>query len=96
MEIETPSRDESSLPILVAGPVTIDHVARWRNVFRVNRSVLHLDLSESGPWDVAGLQLILSAMKSPQGLILERVPAMFSDVARSAGTLEILSRVIES
>lgn len=57
--------------------------------------VLRLDLAGSGPWDLAGLQVVLAAVKTVRGqgrsAILDRVPDVFLDVAEKAGCKGFLS-----
>lgn len=57
--------------------------------------VLRLDLAGSGPWDLAGLQVVLAAVKTVRGqgrsAILDRVPDVFLDVVEKAGCKDFLS-----
>ncbi len=96
MNFGSSAQDGVGSLLRVSGPVTLEHAERWRESLLAHRGDLRLDLSESGPWDMAGLQLILSAMKTERGRILKRVPAMLLEVANSAGTLDVLEAVIES
>ncbi len=94
--------DMSALPgvatIMVTGPVTRAEAARWREAFAgpVSQGLgLRLDLAESGPWDLAGVQLLLAAMASGRraGLPVEfvRAPGALRSVAERAGLLDRLA-----
>lgn len=56
---------------------------------------LHLDLASTGPWDLAGLQVVLAAVKTVRGqgrsATLEHVPDGFLDVVEKAGCKGFLS-----
>jgi MFS superfamily sulfate permease-like transporter len=82
----------------VDGPVTFEETDQWRDSLLAalaGPSDLRLDMGASGPWDVAGLQLILSALatatKAGKSLTLDRVTEAFLSVAESAGASEVLA-----
>ena len=53
--------------VAVTGPVTLAEVARWRDALSdglARGQGLRLDLAGSGPWDLAGVQLLLAAIAS--------------------------------
>ncbi len=56
---------------------------------------LRLDLAGSGPWDLAGLQVVLAAVKTVRGqnrtAALDRVPDVFVDLVEKAGCKDFLS-----
>ena len=55
--------------ILLAGPITLYEVAAVRETLRaalVEGRPLRIDLKDSGPWDLAGLQLLISCVRSGQ------------------------------
>lgn len=92
--------DPMNPALALTGPVTLAEVARVReSILSAMRpsADLRLDLSATGPWDLSGLQLILSAgvtaRRSGRRLILERVPEMFRALAMSASAIEYLDGV---
>jgi len=53
--------------VLLTGPITLYEVAAVRESLRTalaEGKPIRIDLSESGPWDVAGLQLLISCVKT--------------------------------
>jgi ABC-type transporter Mla MlaB component len=100
--LSEPSPDRTATTIAVTGPVTRAEVARWRGAFAdalSQRQCLRLDLSASGPWDVAGVQLLLAAIASGQAaggpISLARVPKVLTAVAERAGLLDPLAAITE-
>ena len=98
MEIGLSARVGVGSVLRVEGPVTLEEASRWRHSLLAGlaeTTELRLDLATSGPWDVAGLQLILSALatatKTGKSLTLDRVPGGFLSVAASAGASELLA-----
>src|SRR4051794_41513850 len=84
--------------VRITGPVTLSEIARWRDELsaRLARGEsLTLDLSEAGPWDVAGLQFLLSARASSERAVqpmrLRRVPTVLIHIAERSGLLGQLS-----
>lgn len=83
--------------ILLTGPVTLYEVAAVRENLRaalaVGKPVL-LDLSDSGPWDIAGLQLLVACVRGGQerGQVVRIVnsPGTCTEMARRAGLGEWL------
>jgi hypothetical protein len=72
--------------------MTIYEAADWREQFQGNLepgTALDVDLHTSGPWDIAGLQLLVSLVRTgerqdiPVRFLL--VPASCRDVARRSG-----------
>jgi ABC-type transporter Mla MlaB component len=60
---------EEAEHILLTGPITIYEAATVRESLRIALAVrkpLVIDLSDSGPWDIAGLQLLISCVRSGQ------------------------------
>ncbi len=56
--------------IVLTGPVTLYEVATVRDRLRsalAEGKPLRIDLVESGPWDIAGLQLLISCVRSGRG-----------------------------
>jgi ABC-type transporter Mla MlaB component len=88
--------------VVVTGPLTRDEVARWQEVFAdglTRGRGLRLDLAGSGPWDVAGVQLLLAAIASGERtgwpIVLARVPGVLTAVAERAGLRDRLAAVTE-
>jgi ABC-type transporter Mla MlaB component len=86
----------------VTGPVTRVETARWREAFSdclARGQGLRLDLAGSGPWDLAGVQLLLATMASGQRagrpIALVRVPNVLLDVAKRAALLDRLEAITE-
>ena len=53
--------------ILLTGPITLYEVSAVRETLRMalaEGKPLRIDLSDSGPWDLAGLQLLISCVKT--------------------------------
>jgi hypothetical protein len=80
--------------------MTRAEVDRWRVALADGLSQgrgLRLDLEGSGPWDVAGVQLLLAAIASGQragGLVfLTGVPKVLISVAERAGVLDRLAAI---
>ena len=87
-------------PLALTGPVTLGEVVRLRGLLLAAMSdgdELRLDLSASGPWDLAGLQLVLSAAVMARNLgrrmILDGIPDAFRALAESASATEFLDGV---
>jgi ABC-type transporter Mla MlaB component len=86
----------------VTGPVTLAEVARWRDAFAdglARGPGLRIDLEGTGPWDVAGVQLLLAtiatAERTGRPISLSRVPNVLSAVAERAGLHDRLAAVTE-
>lgn len=85
----------------LTGPVTLYEVAAVRETLRTvlaeGDPPIRLDLSDSGPWDIAGLQLLISCVKG--GRLLGRevriahVPAACAELARRYGLEDWLRSV---
>lgn len=94
------ARGRGGPPLALIGPVTFSEVVRLREAILAELlpdGDLRIDLSVSGPWDLAGLQLILSAVefvrRSGRRVILESIPDAFRVVAESASATEFLDGV---
>ena len=86
--------------ILLTGPITLYEVATVRQSLRAALSEgrpLRLDLKDSGPWDVAGLQLLISCVRSgrnrDQDVRLVNIPRGCTDLAERSGLIEWLHAV---
>ena len=86
----------------VTGPVTRAEAARWRDAFSdglARGRGLRIDLAGSGPWDLAGVQLLLATMASGRragrSISLARVPNVLKVVAERAALLDRLAAITE-
>jgi ABC-type transporter Mla MlaB component len=95
------STDKEGIPSLrITGAVTLYEVKAVREQLLAALGAggaLHIDLSESGPWDVAGLQLLIASMRTAsergQPVSLNAVPTVCTEIARRSGLLEWLRSV---
>jgi ABC-type transporter Mla MlaB component len=75
--------------LLLTGPITLYEVSTVCESLRVALSEgkpLRIDLSDSGPWDLAGLQVLISCVQSARNRELE---------VRLAGIPEVCAQVAE-
>jgi anti-anti-sigma regulatory factor len=86
----------------VTGPVTRAEAARWREAFSdglARGKGLRLDLAGSGPWDLAGVQLLLAAVASGRRagrpIVVAGVPGVLLAVAGRSGLLDRLAAITE-
>lgn len=86
--------------ILLTGPVTVYEVGTIRETLRTalaERTAVRIDLSDSGPWDVAGLQLLISCVKSgrdqDQSVELVNAPRGCAELAERSGLADWLGSV---
>src|SRR5262249_25386894 len=77
---------------LLTGPVTLYEVAAIRETLLAALAEgrpLRLDLGDSGPWDIAGLQLLISCVKSGrlrnQEVRVVNVPRSCAELAQRSG-----------
>lgn len=83
----------------VSGPMTIYEASDWReqllNAVKPGKP-LEVDLHTSGPWDISGLQLLISLtrsgdhLESPVRFLL--VPPGCREIARRAGLTDWLKK----
>ncbi len=86
--------------ILLTGPITLYEVSAVRETLRMalaEGKPLRIDLSDSGPWDLAGLQLLVSCVKTARnrdrdGTLGQRPEALCRD-RRAIGLSEWLRSV---
>jgi ABC-type transporter Mla MlaB component len=95
-----PSAQRTVTTVEVTGPVTRAEVAQWKSAFALGiaRGLgLRIDLAGSGPWDLAGVQLLLATMASGrragQPVSLVRVPNVLTAVAERAALSECLAEI---
>lgn len=83
--------------LVVSGPVTLAEAPRWREalLMAVGEESPRVDLSASGPWDLAGLQLLIAAVRSGRGVRFTRVPGVVVAIAGRAGVAERLGEAID-
>jgi ABC-type transporter Mla MlaB component len=86
--------------ILLTGSVTVYEVATIRETLRdalAEGNPVRIDLSDSGPWDVAGLQLLISCVKSgeerSQVVHVVNAPRVCAEMAERSGLSEWLQSV---
>jgi ABC-type transporter Mla MlaB component len=82
----------------VTGPLTRAEVAQWHQLLKdglARGRGLRIELAASGPWDLAGVQLLLAAIASArasgQPISLARVPDVLTAAAERAGVQEQLA-----
>ena len=83
--------------ILLTGPITLYEVAAVRESLSIalaDGKALRIDLSDSGPWDLAGVQLLVSCVKAARDrdrqARLVSVPKVCVEVAERCGLVEWL------
>jgi ABC-type transporter Mla MlaB component len=86
--------------ILLTGPITIYEVATVRETLRAaldEGKPLEIDLGDSGPWDIAGLQLLISCVRTAQDrdqpVRLVNIPRGCAEMAGRSGLAEWLNSV---
>jgi ABC-type transporter Mla MlaB component len=75
--------------LALTGPITLYEVSAVCESLRIalaEGKPLRIDLSDSGPWDLAGLQVLISCVQSARNRDLE---------ARLAGIPEVCAQVAE-
>ncbi|MGO9463916.1 MAG: lipid asymmetry maintenance protein MlaB [Isosphaeraceae bacterium] len=78
--------------VVLSGPVTLYEVLVVRETLQAAIALgkrLRIDLSDSGPWDLAGFQLLISGAKSAESrgrnVVLLNTPQGCVDIAERAG-----------
>lgn len=89
--------------VKVAGPATLYESQDMREALRsalARGTDLRINLEASGPWDLAGLQILIStattAHKSGQAVRLVQVPGVCRELSERSGLLDWLSAITES
>ena len=99
------SVDESGPGVVkLSGPVTLYETADVRETLlaalAVGKDMLQVNLDDAGPWDVAGLQLLIAAVASGHkaGLSVRfaHVPGVCREVAERSGLLDWLADASDS
>jgi anti-anti-sigma regulatory factor len=94
--------DRGTTDVVLSGPVTLAEAPRWKEAllgaFSAGRPV-RIDLESAGPWDLAGLQLLISALATGRRggvpVRLDRVPRVFLAIADQAGLTGRLAEAID-
>lgn len=88
--------------VLLEGPVTLYEVTAIRETLAralAEGQDLRLDLGDSGPWDLSGLQLLISCVRTGQAqgrtVLLAKVPRVCDEVAERSGLSAWLDSVRE-
>jgi ABC-type transporter Mla MlaB component len=88
--------------LLLTGPITLYEVSAVCESLRIalaEGKPLRIDLSDSGPWDLSGLQLLISCVSSARNRELEvrlaNVPEACAQVAQRGGLSTWLASVRE-
>jgi ABC-type transporter Mla MlaB component len=78
--------------ILLTGPITLYEVAAVRAKLQIavaEGKHLRIDLRDSGPWDLAGVQLLISCMRTARehdrAVQLCNVPRVCAEIAERSG-----------
>jgi ABC-type transporter Mla MlaB component len=78
--------------LLLTGPITLYEVSAVCETLRIalaEGKPLRIDLSDSGPWDLAGLQVLISCVQSARNrqlaVHLAGVPEVCAQVAERSG-----------
>jgi ABC-type transporter Mla MlaB component len=89
--------------VMISGPITLYESSEVREQLRTALEAgqpLRLNLETSGPWDLAGLQLLVSAVASGRHLGLdvrfEQVPRVCAEVADRSGLRDWLAGLADS
>ena len=92
--------EQAVTTVAVTGPVTLAEVARWHDDLSdglARGQGLRLDLAGSGPWDLAGVQLLLatiaSGKRAGRPIVLAHVPNVLMAVAERAGLRDQLAAI---
>lgn len=87
----------------ISGPVTLYEASVVRDALIAaleEGKALRIDLDESGPWDVAGLQLLVSVVetgrKAGRDVRFVRVPGVCREVAERSGLADWLAGAADS
>lgn len=90
--------DRDTIELRLEGPITVAQVAEWRSAMLAvleRGKPLRLGLGGAGPWDAAGLQLVLAAVASGRRsgipVRLEGADEGFLAVAQRAGAAGVIA-----
>jgi ABC-type transporter Mla MlaB component len=89
---------EESKTVVLSGPVTLYEVLVVRETLQTAMAEgknLRIDLSDSGPWDLAGVQLLISCAKAAESrdrdVLLFNTPRGCVEIAERAGLSDWLA-----
>ncbi len=89
--------------VALSGPATLYELSEIRETLLAALAEgkdLRIDLETSGPWDLSGLQLLISAAASGrragQAVRLANVPSVCAEIAERSGLSDWLSSVTDS
>ncbi len=89
---------KESITVVLSGPVTLYEVLVVRETLQTAISEgkhLRIDLSDSGPWDLAGVQLLISCSRSAESrdraIRLVNTPRSCIEIAERAGLSDWLA-----
>lgn len=89
--------------VTLSGPVTLYESSELRETLLSalkEGNALRVNLEMSGPWDLAGLQLLISAVatgrKAGKRVTLVEVPGVCKEIAERSGLGDWLAEVAES
>jgi len=92
-----------SAALVLSGPVTLAEAPRLKDFLKsafTDTALVRIDVASAGPWDLAGLQLLIAAeaaaRKKDAALRLVRVPRPLREIAERAGLARWLDRLAES
>jgi len=84
--------------VVLSGPVTLYEALVVRETLQkamAEGKHLRIDLSDSGPWDLAGVQLLISCAKSAESrdrdVLLQNTPRGCVEIAERAGLSDWLA-----
>jgi ABC-type transporter Mla MlaB component len=89
--------------VSLVGPVTVYESSEVREKLRAavgDGTSVRIDLGDSGPWDIAGLQLLIAAVatgtRTGIPVRLSHIPGVCREVAERAGLADWLAGAAES
>jgi len=88
--------------VTIEGPATIYEVSALRETLREELAAgndIRIDLGDSGKWDLAGLQLLVSCVRTGesrgQTIRLTRIPRICVEIAERSGLAEWLEKATD-
>lgn len=95
-----PVEPAESKTIFLTGPITLYEVSAVRETLRsalLEAKELRIDLGDSGPWDLAGMQLLVSCARTARErdhvVRLVNIPKVCTDIAERSGLSDWLRAV---
>jgi ABC-type transporter Mla MlaB component len=88
--------------VVIEGPATLYEATALRDLLReavADGKDLQIDLGDSGKWDLAGLQLLISCVRTAESegrhVRLSRIPKICTDIAERSGLAQWLEGVAQ-